>query len=90
MFIQCYEFVYVFEAYGIFPKNPALKRFLVSGPAIAAALRLQHGFECKHSREQCFAIETYAALGGDCGLTEDSDGIIPNVYIMRRFEIGPD
>jgi len=35
------------------------------------ALRIQHGFELKHNREECHQlIEDWAALGGDGGLTE--------------------
>lgn len=41
-------------------------------PAVAAGLRLQHGFEARHSRDECAQmIEEYAALGGDENLTED-------------------
>lgn len=36
---------------GVFPADAALKRFLISGPAVAAAIRVQHGFEVLHSRE---------------------------------------
>lgn len=42
-------------------------------PAIAAGLRLQHGFELRTSRDECAKlIEDYVTLGGDMGLTEDS------------------
>jgi hypothetical protein len=60
------------ELDGVFPKRPDLKQFLSSGPAVAAGLKIQHGFELKHSPENCRQlIEDYAALGGDDGLTED-------------------
>lgn len=60
------------EKDGVFPKDPTLKRRLASGPYIAAALRAQYGFESRTTRRQCAeAIENYAALGGDGGLTED-------------------
>ena len=49
---------------GIFPKDPNLKSFLESGPAIAAHLRHQLGFEATHSPEVCRKfIETFAAEG---------------------------
>ena len=41
---------------GIFPRDPTLKEFLQSGPAIASMLRLQHDFERSHNREQCHAL----------------------------------
>jgi hypothetical protein len=58
---------------GVFAKKPLLKKFLSSGVACAAGLRMQHGFEHLHSPDDCRnRIEAYAALGGDGGLTEDS------------------
>ncbi|CAE7704017.1 unnamed protein product, partial [Symbiodinium necroappetens] len=46
---------------GYFSKDDTLKDFLRSGPAVAAALRVQHGFETLHSRQQCVdKIENYA------------------------------
>ncbi len=60
-----------FQADGIFAKNPGLNKFLVSPPAVAAGLRIQHGFEVLHGAGACRQmIEEYAALGGDDGLTE--------------------
>ena len=57
---------------GVFPKDSALKDFLVSGPAVASSLQLQFGFELEHTREQCLQmIEDYVVLGGDLGLTEE-------------------
>ena len=44
------------EQDGVFAKNPKLREFLVSGPACAAGIRIQHGFECTHSREDCEAL----------------------------------
>ena len=63
---------------GIFPKDPTLRTFLESGPAIAASLRHQLGFELTQSREDCRQlIETYALAGlteqkirKACGLPE--------------------
>ena len=57
---------------GIFPQDPDLKQFLVSGPCVAAGLSLQHGFESENNEAACRqTIEDYAQLGGDGGLTED-------------------
>ena len=36
---------------GIFTKDQELRDFLTSGPAILAALQLQHAFECQHNQE---------------------------------------
>ena len=59
------------ELDGVFPKDPSLKVFLESGPAVAAGLRIQHAFETKHRKKDCEAIiEGYAYLGGDLGITE--------------------
>ncbi len=56
---------------GVFPADPTLKPFLVSGPAVAASLRIQHAFELAHTRLKARGIiEQYAALGGDAGITE--------------------
>jgi len=53
---------------GIFPPSPALKKFVTSGPAVAAAMRFQHGFEASHSKAACEEmIEQYCELGGDRG-----------------------
>jgi hypothetical protein len=61
------------SADGVFAKKPLLKKFLSSGVACAAGLRMQHGFEHLNSPAACRnRIEAYAALGGDGGLTEDS------------------
>ena len=75
------------SADGIFPRNPALKRFLTSKPAALAGLRLQHGFEMKHSKSDCEAmIENYAALGGDGGLTEDTLRLACGLPVRSRRE----
>ena len=59
------------EKDGIFPKDPSLPAFVISGPAIAAGLQLQHAFETGHSKQDCLdMIENYAVWGGDNGLTE--------------------
>jgi len=58
---------------GIFPADEELRTWLRSGPCVAAAIRLQHGFECDHGRQECIdLIESYVVRGGDCGLTEDA------------------
>ncbi|CAE7209382.1 unnamed protein product, partial [Symbiodinium microadriaticum] len=52
------------DADGIFQKDPTLRSFLESGPAIAAALIQQHGFESHYSRQECVQmIEDYALSG---------------------------
>ncbi|CAE8656395.1 unnamed protein product [Polarella glacialis] len=57
---------------GILPKCAELRTFLVSPAAIAASLRIQYGFEQKHSKELCRQmIENYVVLGGDEGMTEE-------------------
>lgn len=58
---------------GIFPTRPSLRVFLKSGPAIAAGLRSQHGFERMYGRERCISmIDEWAVLGQDEGLTEST------------------
>ncbi|CAJ1459066.1 unnamed protein product, partial [Effrenium voratum] len=58
---------------GIFTKDPTLKDFLMSGPAIAAGLQMQHAFEATHREQDCRdIIENYAHWGKDHGLTEDT------------------
>lgn len=75
------------EQDGYFPKDPSLKDFLVSGPAIASSLQLQHAFESTHSREECLQlIESYCNLGGDQGLTEDKMRAACNLPPRRRHE----
>ena len=57
--------------YGCFPKDPDLADVLHSGPAVAAALQLQHAFEMELSKEDCIQmIEDYAVWNGDEGLTQ--------------------
>ena len=56
---------------GIFPKNPHLRVFMQSGPAARALISLQHGFEAKHTREQCEAmIEAWVVDGMDDDVTQ--------------------
>lgn len=58
---------------GVFGKIDNLKRFLGSGPAIAAGLRLQFGWERRTTRDEAAAlIEEYVSGGLDNGLTEDT------------------
>ena len=57
-------------ALGVFPRDPTLKEFLKSGPAVAASLRLLHGFLGTNSEEDCRRIiESYVEHGVDRGLT---------------------
>jgi len=52
------------ELDGIFPCDETLKRFLISRPAIAAAIRVQYGFESFHDRAACVSIiEDYVVRG---------------------------
>ncbi|CAE7501083.1 unnamed protein product, partial [Symbiodinium necroappetens] len=56
---------------GVFAKDEELKSFLTSGPAVLAALQLQHAFETEHSQKDCVqVIENFVQWGGDRGLTE--------------------
>ena len=80
---------------GFFAKDPSLKDFLVSGPAVASSLQLQFGFELAHTREECVQlIENYVSAGGDAGLTENkmreacglsprSDAAVANPVLRR-------
>ena len=56
------------EAVGLFAADPSLRDFLVSGPAILAALVQQHAFEALYTREACRdLIEEYVRCGdGGC------------------------
>ena len=38
---------------GVFPKDPDLKEFVISGPASLAALQIQNAFDAKNSKEDC-------------------------------------
>ena len=52
-------------------QTPSLHQFVVSGPAVVAAIRIQHAFESKHSQDDCLRlIDEYCNQGGDRGLTE--------------------
>ena len=55
---------------GIFPANAALRSFLRSGPAIAAAMLIQHGFELRHCKQDCENLIEQWVLEKDGGLTE--------------------
>ena len=76
---------------GVFAKKPLLNKNLNSGPASAAGIRLQHGFETLHSPIECRnCIEAYAALGGDDGLTEDSMRMACGLKARdRRNDVAP-
>ena len=70
---------------GYFPKDPTLKEFLISGPAIASSIQLQHAFEKSHSRTECLEmLEAYCSLGGDNGLTEDKMRVACGLAPRRR------
>eukprot|EP00959_Pyramimonas_sp_CCMP1952_P142475 2982899-Pyramimonas_sp.AAC.1 len=59
------------EKYGIFPRAPDLKPFMQSGPAIAAGLQRQLGFERKYGEAAARSvIDDYCLRGGDHGRTE--------------------
>ena len=58
------------ELDGHFVADPAWKQFLISGPACAAGLKVQHAFECQYGQERCLKMIDYAT-GGDGHLTED-------------------
>lgn len=56
---------------GFFLRQPDLKEFLQSGPAVAAGLRIQHSFETAHSRNDCeLLISSFIYGGGGNGDTE--------------------
>ena len=56
---------------GVFPCDDELRNFLVSPPAVAAGMAIQHGFEEQHNASSCRQmIENYVVKGGDHGLTE--------------------
>ena len=71
---------------GIFAKDTTLRAFLESGPAIAASLFLQHGFESHHSRERCRDLIEKMAVEGvaekkireACGLEHAEENATPN------------
>ncbi|CAE7506749.1 unnamed protein product [Symbiodinium sp. CCMP2592] len=79
---------------GIFEKDPTLRSFLESGPAIAAALQQQHGFESHYSRQDCFQlIEDYALSGlterkvrEACGLRPREDQHHKRIYLPKSPE----
>jgi len=61
-----------YAAHGMFERDPDLEDFLVSGPAAAAGLRIQHAYESTHSFEECRRYITwYARRGGDRGVGEE-------------------
>ncbi|CAK0891385.1 unnamed protein product [Prorocentrum cordatum] len=61
------------EKYGIFPRAPDLKPFMQSGPAIAAGLQRQLGFERKYGEAASRSlIDDYCLRGGDNGITENT------------------
>ena len=58
---------------GVFVRDPALKVFLKSGPAVAATLTLLRGFLYARSYHDCLDImEAYVVRGGDGGITRKS------------------
>jgi len=55
---------------GIFVREYDLGDFLKSGPGALAGIIAQHGFESKHSRDDCVdVIAHYVERGGDGGMT---------------------
>ena len=56
---------------GIYPSDPELHHFVVSSPAVGAAIRKQHAFESLHSQAECLRlIDAYCNQAGDLGWTE--------------------
>ena len=54
---------------GIFTRDPEVDTFYVSGPALAAGLKIQSGFEDTYDKDACFQlIEKYTRGGGDLGV----------------------
>ena len=82
---------------GIFPKDPCLREFLESGPAIAASLHQQLGFERRHSRDVCRKmIEAYAASGcterkmrNACGLLPQTEKAAPAELKQAAASVAP-
>jgi hypothetical protein len=73
------------EVDGFFREDPTLGRFLSSSQASLAGMRLQHGFETKHSKDECYQlIEEYATGGGDEYLTEDSMRLACGLPLRQR------
>ena len=69
-FVEKHQISESSEQEGIFLANPSLREFLMSGPAVAAALAQQHAFEALHGRDECReTIENYVCKE-DAGLTE--------------------
>ena len=55
---------------GLFPRDVEAKARTISGPAIAATLRIQLGFERQHGLIACRDIlDDYILRGGDNGIT---------------------
>lgn len=58
---------------GIFIRDPTLRDFLRSGPAVAATLRRLWGFMLSCGRDEAqLLIDAYVEQGGDGGLTRDT------------------
>lgn len=69
-FVEKYEVSESSEQEGVFPANPSLREFLMTGPAVAAALAHHHAFEALHGRDECKeTIESYVCKE-DAKLTE--------------------
>ena len=53
---------------GVFCRDPEMDAFIISGPAIAAGLKIQAGFEELHGKDECLRkIQHYTRGGGDQG-----------------------
>ena len=53
---------------GVFCRDPEMDAFIISGPAVAAGLKIQAGFEELHGKEDCLRkIQHYTKGGGDQG-----------------------
>ena len=82
---------------GIFEKDSTLRAFLESGPAIAASLQHQHGFEARCSKEYCRKIIEEAATDGltevkvreACGLPPRQDWFLTHLVVGTCLSRAP-
>lgn len=72
------------ELDGHFRADPTLKQFLVSAPACAAGLQIQHAFEARFHQDACIKLIDDYATGGDEYLTEDKLRVSCGLKIRAR------
>ena len=54
---------------GVFARDPEMDAFIISGPAVAAGLKIQSGFEDLNNKNDCLKIiQDYTRGGGDNGV----------------------